>query len=116
VEGLRASWRPAESLAESQVRVLDYSNNKVDLVVQTSGPQYLVSSETYYPGWSATINGNPARLYPTNLAFRGLPVPKGTNYLTMTYSPEFMWLWCLLTGFSLLATLFLICKPSPALE
>lgn len=111
VEGLDPQWRATDSLADAEVHVVNYSNNTIDLLIQAPGPLYLVTSETYYPGWKAAINGSPAKLYPTNLAFRGLPVPKGTSQLKMTYSPEHMALLSFLTLASLAAALFLICKP-----
>ena len=111
VEGLDPQWRPADSVTGAEVRVASYSNNAVDLVVQAPGPLYLVTSETWYPGWNAMINGNAVKLYPTNLAFRGLPVPKGTSHLTMTYFPEHMGWWFFLTLGSLAVAVFLICKP-----
>jgi Bacterial membrane protein YfhO len=111
VEGLDPQWHAADSLSGADVHVASYSNNTVDLVVQAPGPLYLVTSETWYPGWTATINGSKVKLYPTNLAFRGLPVPQGTSHLTMTYFPEHMGWWLFLTLASLATVLFLICKP-----
>jgi hypothetical protein len=111
VEGLDPRWRTADSVADAEIHVVNYSNNAINLLIKAPGPLYLVTSETYYPGWEAALNGSPAKLYPTNLAFRGLPIPKGTSQLTMTYSPEHMGWWSLLTLASLAAGLFFICKP-----
>jgi uncharacterized membrane protein YfhO len=113
VEGLDPQWRAADSLSGADVHVASYSNNTVDLIVQAPGPLYLVTSETWYPGWKASINGTNVKLYSTNLAFRGLPVPQGTSHLTMTYSPEHMAWWALLTLASFAAALFLIAAPFP---
>lgn len=114
VEGLDPEWRASGSLDGAEVHVVKYSNNAVDLVVEAPGPLYLVTSETWYPGWKADINGSPVKLYPTNLAFRGLPVSRGTSHLTMTYSPEHMAWWSFLTLVSLAVALFLICQPHTA--
>lgn len=69
------------------VRVLHYASNRVDLQTQADGPSYLVTSETDYPGWRATIDGHPATLRTTNYAFRGLAVPAGAHKVTMEFRP-----------------------------
>lgn len=115
VEGIDAGWRASGSAAGGEVKVLRYSNNAVDLLVTAPGPLYLVSSETYFPGWRATVNGSPAALYPTNLAFRGLPVPAGTSRVAMRYTPEHIATDAAVSLVSCAAALFLVFrKPSLA--
>ena len=41
-----------------------------------------------YPGWEATVNGNPRQLRLTNGVFRGLELAAGENHIVMTYRPE----------------------------
>ena len=54
---------------------LRVSNEHVELIAQTEAPGYLVMSDVYYPGWTATIDDRPTTLYPANFAFRALLVP-----------------------------------------
>src|SRR5262249_18630904 len=86
VEELDDRWRPDESAA-GVVRVLSYTNNQLELDVQTSGPALLVTSESLYPGWTATVNGRPAPILATNVAFRGLTVEAGESHVVMSYFP-----------------------------
>ena len=50
-------------------------------------PGFLVSSETYHPGWRAVIDGNAASMVLTNHAFRGMYVPAGNHRVEMRYYP-----------------------------
>lgn len=46
---------------------------------------YLVIAETWYPGWSVTVNGEPADLHRANLAFMAVAVPEGTSDIVLRY-------------------------------
>jgi hypothetical protein len=83
-------------------KVERYSPNRIDLSVSTTGRAFLASSEALYPGWSATINGKPARLYMTNGSFRGLMLESGANHVVMTYWPERFPVWAAISIVSLL--------------
>jgi len=49
-----------------------------------------VLSDVYYPGWTATIDGQPTTLYPANFAFRAVLVPPGEHHVAFTFEP-IMW-------------------------
>ena len=55
-----------------QVKVELYSPNRIELSADTAGREFMASSEPFYPGWTAKVNGRPAPMYMTNGAFRGL--------------------------------------------
>ena len=48
----------------------------------------LVLTDAYYPGWRAYVDGRPARIYPANVAFRGVVVPKGRHRVDFVYKPD----------------------------
>ncbi len=48
----------------------------------------LVLTDAYYPGWRAYIDGRATRIYPANVAFRGVVVPKGTHEVEFIYRPD----------------------------
>ena len=92
---------PAQaSLSGGDVQVERYSPNRIELRVRAAGRAFLASSEVLYPGWTATVNGQPAPLYLTNGAFRGLFLNAGTSEIVMSYWPE---------GFALWAAISLVC-------
>ncbi|MCB0105699.1 MAG: YfhO family protein [Caldilineaceae bacterium] len=45
-------------------------------------------SEIWYPGWRATVNGEPVPILRTNGALRGIAVPAGTSQVEMEFSPD----------------------------
>ena len=55
--------------------------------VNTAGTALLVVSEVFYPGWKATVNGQPAEIRKTDGALRGIVVPGGFSHVVMEYSP-----------------------------
>ena len=48
----------------------------------------VVLPDTYFPGWRATVKGREAPIYPTDGAFRSVPVPKGTSRVEFRYEPR----------------------------
>ncbi len=50
-------------------------------------PRFLVVNERYDPYWRAYVDGKLARIYPTNIAMRGVVVPAGATGVSMTYRP-----------------------------
>jgi hypothetical protein len=76
------------SASESSVRVVSYSPLGVRLHTVASVPSFLVAAESYYPGWEASIDGTPARLYPTDAAFRGVRVPAGKHTVDFRFVPR----------------------------
>ena len=77
--------------ANPAVRVILYTPRHVVLETEADHATYLVSSESYYPGWRAYLDGREQRLFLTNVAFRGLPVPAGRHQIEMQFSPAIRW-------------------------
>ena len=88
VEGDTGALTDASDLPP--VRVVHYSPERV--VLETTAPKatFLVSSETDYPGWEVTIDGNERSLILTNVAFRGLEVPAGSHKIEMRFRPAIL--------------------------
>ncbi len=57
-------------------------------ITGTKGRAMLVVTDTYYPGWKATVDGAPAAIVPVNIRFRGVLIPAGDHEVTMRYEPE----------------------------
>jgi hypothetical protein len=73
--------------APSSTRIVSYSATKVKIAVTNSCPGLMVLSDEYFPGWSATVNGHHAAVYPTDVALRGVPVPAGSSTVVLRYRP-----------------------------
>jgi hypothetical protein len=59
------------------------------MVVETEAKSagYLVVSDSFDPGWSATVDGRPARIYPAYCAFRAVYLPEGKHTVVFEYVP-----------------------------
>jgi hypothetical protein len=88
--GTRAGQSPAP-LTPRNVLVRQYSARRVVLDVESPSRAFLVTSETHYPGWKAWLDGEPAELFYTNAAFRGLPIPAGSHEVIMEFAPDILW-------------------------
>jgi Bacterial membrane protein YfhO len=69
-------------------RIVHYDSSRVTIDVHTACPGLVVLSDTYFPGWNATVNGHGASVLPTDLAFRGIPVPAGHSTIELRYQPS----------------------------
>jgi len=69
------------------VKVEHFSNNSVRLSLVAPGPGFVYMSESFLPGWTATVNGNDVPIQPANYAFRAVVVPGGPIDLELSYFP-----------------------------
>ncbi|HEV7485173.1 MAG TPA: hypothetical protein VGQ65_05785 [Thermoanaerobaculia bacterium] len=77
----------AEPFAPASARVtrVRETANTATIDITSAGRAFLVASVTGHRYWSATIDGHPAPLIATNLAYQGLAVPAGTHTIAMRY-------------------------------
>jgi hypothetical protein len=119
----RAWWAPGDAdLANltlpdepAGAQITRYSPTAIDVRVNAPEAGYLVLSETWYPGWSAAVNGQRAPIEPVNGVFRAVPVPAGASEVQLRYWPP-SWTWGLimLAGGAGLAVLLVVVHRSKA--
>ena len=66
-------------LSKSEVKIIKYNNNSLQIKVDSEQPALLVINDSYYPGWRASINGNATKIFVTDYMFRSILLPKGQN-------------------------------------
>lgn len=82
--------KPAELTI--QEFTLDY--NSVEAEVVTTGAGILTLSDTWAPGWKATLNGQPTHVLRVNGAFRGIQIEGPGNYqVRFSYLPPYWNVW-----------------------
>jgi fermentation-respiration switch protein FrsA (DUF1100 family) len=69
------------------LRVLEQKPDRVRVEADFDQPGYVVVSDTYDPGWKATVDGQPAELVRANIAFRAVRVPAGRHVVEQVYRP-----------------------------
>jgi len=73
--------------------------NQIDIEINIAVPAMLVLTEVWYPGWKATIDGEPTKVYRVNYCQRGVWLKKGSHRVRFYFQPK-AWQWGL--GVSLL--------------
>jgi hypothetical protein len=58
-----------------------------DVVIDADAPHdgYLLLADTYYPGWTAYVDGVATPVHRANLSVRGIRIPKGRHEIRFTY-------------------------------
>ena len=77
---------PDGSFVPAQVK--SYEPERVELEVKTEHPGWLVLADTYFPGWEATVNGRPAKIYRANYLARAVRVEAGASRIVFVYRPQ----------------------------
>ncbi len=75
------------SNGEEFARVLSYAPERVEIEVQAQRQGYLVLTDAWYPGWTATVDGVPAPIYRANVLFRAVAVDAGLHRVTFDFRP-----------------------------
>jgi hypothetical protein len=79
----------AAAQRDETVRITEQSDpDAMILEADLSAAGLVVVADTYYPGWSATIDGTATPIYPANLLFRAVSVPAGRHTIVFRYAPR----------------------------
>ena len=81
---------PQESDSVGQVVALEDRANALQIQVEAPTGGWLVLADTYYPGWTARVDGTPAEIARANLAFRAVEVPPGAQIVEFEYRPGWL--------------------------
>jgi hypothetical protein len=87
---LLAEGNPVATDAASSrdsVEIVDYQAERVQLLVTTEQPGYLVLADSWYPGWNATLDGRATPIYRANVLFRAVSIEPGTHTVVFEYRP-----------------------------
>lgn len=106
VGGPELAMAPAEATGDTEV--IAYAPEHASWRVRTGAPAYLVVTDAWYPGWTATVDGAPAAIHRANGAFRAVRVPAGEHVVEFRYAPASVRLGGAVTAGGLLVALLLI--------
>jgi hypothetical protein len=68
-------------------RLLELRPDRVVVEADLQRPGYVIVTDTYDPGWKATVDGRKAPVMRANAAFRAIPVGTGRHVVEMVYRP-----------------------------
>ena len=87
-------------------RAVVTSEDARHIVIDAEAPDdgFLLLADTFYPGWTAQVDGTPTPVYRANISVRGIRLPKGKHEVRFTYeAPGFVrGLWLTLLALSTL--------------
>lgn len=69
------------------VRLVKYEPNNLQYTIESKKGGVVVFAEIYYPGWTATIDGQPAELGRVNYILRALNVKAGKHTVVLDFHP-----------------------------
>ena len=78
--------RPQDST--SVVRLTSYDANKLTYDVSTAVGGVVVFSEIFYPGWTATVDGQPVEVGRVNYVLRAISVKPGNHKVELAFFPK----------------------------
>jgi hypothetical protein len=94
--------------SSSEIVFVSSSNNEFRFKARTSEPSVLVLSQMYYPGWKATVDGNPAPVYRVNYALSGILAPQGNHEIRFFFAPASFQIGAVVSAVSVLLVIGLL--------
>ncbi len=78
---------PLAACSGDDVNVRRHLPDTVEIEAAMQCRGLVVLSETYFPGWRATVDGSPATIYATDGMLRGVIIEAGKHKIAMQYRP-----------------------------
>jgi hypothetical protein len=101
-------YLPYPTFTEAQLEIVTELPGERQYRVQSDGTAYLIIANTWYPGWTARINGQQVKIHRANVSFQAIEVPPGDTTIELTYRPTGLALGLALSILSLFAAVVLI--------
>lgn len=73
---------------QSVVTIKTYEPNELSYDVNSTKGGIVVFSEIYYPGWTATVDGQPTEVGRVNYVLRAINVKPGHHTVVLTFKPQ----------------------------
>lgn len=81
----------AGSLRYAPARITEYAADRIVIHASSSRDAVLVVTDAYYSSWRAFLDGKEVPVYPANILFRGVFVPRGEHEIRFEYIPPLFW-------------------------
>lgn len=88
---------PEDNEEIAEIQIVSESPSRVDISIVAPMDGWLVLSDTWYPGWRASLDGTPVNIYPANYLFRAVNLPAGEHRVQFLYHPTCFWIGLILS-------------------
>jgi hypothetical protein len=82
-----AGEKLAHGVQTSEVKILKYSPNQVEIETIGNDRGFLVLADNYYPGWKVYVNGEEKNILRAYYNLRAVYLPPGNSTITFTFDP-----------------------------
>jgi len=100
-----SSGEPLAGVGMATAKVVHYAPERIVVDATTSAPGYLLLTDTFYPGWEATLDGRPVPILQADVYFRAVRLEPGTHRVEFQYRPASLRWGARLSGVALLLCL-----------
>ena len=90
------------ALRRDTLAITHFKEDHIKGVINSSAPEILFFSIPLDEGWSATINGSPAKIYNINCGLMGLKIPAGKSEVDLSFESRLMKKGAMVSLFSIL--------------
>jgi hypothetical protein len=88
--------------------ITSYQPEKIVIQVHANKKSKLILTDTYFPGWLATIDTKKSIIQRTNTTFREVDVPSGDHTVVMTYEPKSVYIGWLVSIGSIFGVIIMV--------
>jgi hypothetical protein len=87
VPGIQQAAGTASPPTGATARLSSYGAQRVVIDATANDPSLVVLTDSFYPGWKATVDGKPASIERVDYVLRGVRVGPGHHTIVMRYEP-----------------------------
>jgi hypothetical protein len=89
----------------NSVDIINFEENNIKIQTNSNYDGILVLTDVFYPGWNATIDGNPTEIFKANGLVRSIFVPAGEHFIEFEYTSYSFTLGLIITLITLIISL-----------
>ena len=93
---------------KDQVTIVDYKSERVEIKVTAADAGYLVLTDSWYPGWEASVDGQSTPIHRADYIFRAVQLQPGEHTVVFEYRPWSFAIGAIISGLSLIVCILLI--------
>jgi len=99
-----------KNTAPTAAKIISYKANEIKIQTNTKAGGLLFLADNFYPGWAATVDNIPTKIYRADYTFRAVLVKAGKHTVIFSYMPESFIYGAFISTISLMGTAAILLK------